>query len=155
MTPQEKLAREIALYTALVDARRERGADTIDHEAHLQLLHMQRAAMIGRTARMDDLDDVTALLGAQPPLPDAEQALTDELEHHARPAWWVPRTTSEYRVTPLSADELHVMGAAIARRWRRRRVRSWFRVLLDAWRAPMPEEPRRTCGRAGMDHFLP
>lgn len=134
MTPLEKLDREINLYVSLIDFRRDRWMETIDHEAHLQLLYVQRAAVIGRQSTMEELDDVAALLGAEPPAADVEQAV---IESHARPARWLQ--TAEFVAEPPRAG------------WLRR----WGRALRDAWLPPHPpEDPRRTYGRGGFDFFL-
>lgn len=60
-----KLDREIALYIQLIDDRRDRAADCIDHEAHLQLLYVQRAALVDNDATA--WADALAMVDAQPP----------------------------------------------------------------------------------------
>lgn len=131
-TPLERLDREINMYLAVIDRRRDACADTVDHEAHLQLLYVQRAVMVSGPAP-GAIDDVTALLDAEPPVLGIAAALAEELEGHTRPV----------RILVATYQPAH-------------RRRGWFGRLLDAWRAPRPpEDPHRTLGRGGFDHFLP
>lgn len=60
-----KLDREIAQYVRVIDNRRDRAADCIDHEAHLQLLYVQRAALVDNDATA--WADALAMVDAQPP----------------------------------------------------------------------------------------
>jgi len=159
-TPLERLDREIQLYIALIDARRARAAETIDHEAHLQLLYIQRAAMSSRAAwpTADDLDDATALLGTQPPpVLDVAAELHRELEGHARPLL-VPAGVGGFgrRDELLTDRELEPIRNAVSRhrmtRWQRlRRLGRRLRAMLTA---PASEDPVRTYQRGGLGYFL-
>ena len=156
-TPLERLDREIALYIQLVDARRARGADTIDHVAHLELLYVQRAAMVSRVAwpTADDLDDAAALAGAEPPpVPDVADELRHELENHARPARWL-QAFPQVVTPPLSKRELEPIrnAVSIVRHRRGGWLRRLGRALRAVWDLAADEDPRRTYERAGLSLF--
>ena len=150
LTPLQRLDREISLYVRLIDARRARGADCIDHVAHLELLYLQRSVMTGVHSTQDELDDVTALLDAvYPPVPDAQQALTEELEGNVHP-------TRHAGVLPLQPEQLDIVGQGLVRKFRFCRLRRWLVRVVDAWSVLRPpEDPRRTYERAGLGHWLP
>lgn len=150
-TPLERLDREIQLYVALIDARRARAAETLDHEAHLELLYVQRAAMVSRVAwpTADDLDDAVALLDAQPaPVLDVAAELASELEGHARPLL-VPVGVGGFgRRDELLSDREPIRNAVA-----RHRMTRWQR-LRRLGRRLRAAASCRVYERGGLSYFL-